>query len=619
MGCFECGRGKYISTEGATSETQCSLCPVGKSSPATDLPSTCESCPSGGYAPGKGYAMCAICPQNTISDETSTSCITQPGYYVDPDGEIVQAPDGVSKDVGGMQLMGLSLAPGYWRTNSNSTEILPCLNEDHCVGGSDPSSYCAEGYTGPLCAVCSSGYAAVGAGESLSCNQCSGSSTATVTIGISFIVLLLSAALVYKLSNRSNVVRGRLESIDSALTVASEKFEKVQPIIKIIFAYFQVVGGLGFLFGIKFPPIYSRVTSFVGGLFSLDFISFLPLGCMFPASFYNTLLAYTLFPLLLSIVLIAIYFVLHKRTDKRSVSLRNNIFEVFLAMTFILLPGVSVKIFSTFACHEFDDGTSYLKVDYGIDCNASSHTFYTLFAGIMILIYPIGVPFSYWFLLWRQRHLLNGGQRDKEVDMSEEKALEKALEEREANEKENTSLASLTFLYGSYEPKYWWFEVFETVRKLALTGFLVFLVPGTAAQVLFSMIMCIGAMRVYSGSKPFIDESIDRFSEVAQWQLFFTLLGALAMKVNLDNENLQDRGYFDIVLTCIQFIPVAIVTGFNVVMTRRAAKADDDEISPLGRRGEGRDNENPGYWSRRRNPGAEGQSEPQQGGDRTGG
>ncbi|GMI45787.1 hypothetical protein TrCOL_g9297 [Triparma columacea] len=94
LGCFDCGRGKFISTEGATSETQCSLCPIGKSSPAIGLPSSCESCPSGGYAPGEGYAMCAICPQNTVSDVTSTSCITQPGYYADLDGEIFQSPDG---------------------------------------------------------------------------------------------------------------------------------------------------------------------------------------------------------------------------------------------------------------------------------------------------------------------------------------------------------------------------------------------------------------------------------------------------------------------------------------------------------------------------------------------
>ena len=52
----------------------------------------------------------------------------------------------------------------------------------------------------------------------------------------------------------------------------------------------------------------------------------------------------------------------------------------------------------------------------------------------------------------------------------------------------------------------------ETVRKLALTGLLVVLVPGTAGQIAISMIISVLSMRVYSGCKPFIEESHDRVS-----------------------------------------------------------------------------------------------------------
>ena len=274
--------------------------------------------------------------------------------------------------------------------------------------------------------------------------------------------------------------------------------KQVQSVIKIVFSYFQVVGQLGFLFGIKFPPLYSRVTSFIGGIVSLDFISFLPLGCMAPADFYSSLLAYTALPLVLSACLIGYYVSLSKKTDEKSVSTRNKIFETFLAITFVLLPSVSIKVFSTFACHDFDDGSRYLIVDYSIDCNASTHSLYWLYSGLMVLLYPVGVPFMYWYLLWKRRHLLSCDHRMKEMEMSEDRALESALKEREANEEKHKTLKALSFLYGSYEPKYWWFEVFETLRKLVLTGFLVFVAPGTAAQVLFSLVMCIGAMRVYS-------------------------------------------------------------------------------------------------------------------------
>jgi hypothetical protein len=68
-----------------------------------------------------------------------------------------------------------------------------------------------------------------------------------------------------------------------------------------------------------------------------------------------------------------------------------------------------------------------------------------------------------------------------------------------------------------------------------------------------------------------VDENLDRFSEVAQWQLFFTLFAALAMKVNMDNENLQNRRYFDLILSAIQFVPVLIVTVTNFINARNLA------------------------------------------------
>ena len=98
--------------------------------------------------------------------------------------------------------------------------------------------------------------------------------------------------------------------------------------------------------------------------------------------------------------------------------------------------------------------------------------------------------------------------------------------------------------------------MFETIRKLCLTGFLVFLAPGIATQVLFSLIMCFFGMRVYSDQRPFTSPMMDKFNKAAQMQLYFTLLGALALNVNLDGENLQIKGYFDLLLICVQIVPI---------------------------------------------------------------
>ncbi|GMH72179.1 hypothetical protein TL16_g05850 [Triparma laevis f. inornata] len=105
----------------------------------------------------------------------------------------------------------------------------------------------------------------------------------------------------------------------------------------------------------------------------------------------------------------------------------------FLFMTFLVLPSVCTKIFSTFACRDFDgDYGSYLKVDYSIDCDLDDHKWYIMYAGgCCMVLFPIGVPLMYFF----------------------------------------------------------YFEILETGRKLVLTGGLIFLRPGTRMQVVFLVML----------------------------------------------------------------------------------------------------------------------------------
>ena len=132
---------------------------------------------------------------------------------------------------------------------------------------------------------------------------------------------------------------------------------------------------------------------------------------------------------------------------------------------------------------------------------------------------PIGVPLMYYFLLHRLKNLIDLGQKRPSFELGEEAGLQAALVERERQEEENEDLQGVSFLYGSFEPMFWWFEILDTIRKLVLTGGLIFLGPGTTEQIAISMIICLAALRIFSGFKPFIKESHDQFSEVAQWQV----------------------------------------------------------------------------------------------------
>jgi hypothetical protein len=129
-----------------------------------------------------------------------------------------------------------------------------------------------------------------------------------------------------------------------------------------------------------------------------------------------------------------------------------------------------------------------------------------------------------------------------------------ALRRRELDEEVHSKLGRMKFLYAAYEPSCWWFEIFETCRRLLLTGGQVLLQPGSPTQIVLNLVICIFSMRVYALYKPFVSGKSDKLAEVAQWELFFTILAALCIKVDIDDDDGYNRKAFDGFLVSLQFI-----------------------------------------------------------------
>ncbi len=85
----------------------------------------------------------------------------------------------------------------------------------------------------------------------------------------------------------------------------------------------------------------------------------------------------------------------------------------------------------------------------------------------------------------------------------------------------------LEFLFEHFEPRCYLFEVFECVRKLMLTGVLIFIYPGTPTQLFFGFVVALVSMKVYAFYQPWVLDNDDTLSEVAQWQIIFLLLCSL--------------------------------------------------------------------------------------------
>jgi hypothetical protein len=210
----------------------------------------------------------------------------------------------------------------------------------------------------------------------------------------------------------------------------------------------------------------------------------LPIGCMVRVTFYIKLLVTTLTPLVLVAILACTYAVscsknkvtevarasttnLYARNDRLQQIFAKHV-NALLVLTFLVYTTASVAVLQTFPCDSIaGTGKSYLRADYSLECGTTQHTIYRVYAALMILVYPLGIPALYAALLWRHRDAV--------------RATATATRPRIDRMNANSALMSSAFLWQPYTVRMYYWQVVECLRRLLLTGVLVFFMWSTTA------------------------------------------------------------------------------------------------------------------------------------------
>ena len=212
-------------------------------------------------------------------------------------------------------------------------------------------------------------------------------------------------------------------------------------------------------------------------------------------------------------------------------------FSIFLATSYLVFSSVSTTIFKTHGCRQFgDDPTFYLVDDQEINCDDPKHVLFKYYSYLMMLVYPFGITAMYAVLLTINRKKIK----------NENRAVD-------------PSLRKIAFLFEMYEPRMWWFEVFECMRRLLLTGMLVFVDPGSSNQIIVAMLISIVSIVVYSHLLPFINDDDDQLAVVSNWAVFFTLFGALIVRLRVNETEGYDNNVFGLLLIAINSAGLTLV------------------------------------------------------------
>ena len=264
------------------------------------------------------------------------------------------------------------------------------------------SGYCSEGYNGPFCDVCNQGYANNMERTCVPCEAGVGALMLPAAV-IATLLAFIGIAAAWN-ARKLQHIKDSLES-----QPVQNKLETARVKVRIILSFFQVLSSLGVVFDFPSLPIWDMIKSYFGML-SLDFISVMPLGCLGEVNYHDTLLFRTLFPLAVISFLQAINIVNRRRllgrarvSEEAVATAEAGLLNWFAGSTntisflllFLVYPSTSSAILRTFQCYPLDDGSSWLRADFSVDCNTASHTYMMLYAFVMILVYPLGTPLLY--------------------------------------------------------------------------------------------------------------------------------------------------------------------------------------------------------------------------------
>jgi len=235
----------------------------------------------------------------------------------------------------------------------------------------------------------------------------------------------------------------------------------------------------------------------------------------------------------------------------------------FFFLTYLILPSVTTSLFRMYICtnidpnHEYPDENSYyLDADVRIECYTTNWYRGVIYASIFILVYPIGIPMMYLYLLStckeelinRQnvgfvidRSIDNADDLDRSLGNDPEKMIFQELDEDDVVEKgqseSNNNLSShalcLNMFWESYKNEYWYWEVIECYRRIILTSLVSIISPGSSLQSLSAILFTLFFIRLYAYFLPYAIHSDNILAELGQGQVFVTFFIALIINSSL--------------------------------------------------------------------------------------
>jgi len=360
---------------------------------------------------------------------------------------------------------------GYWRSSTNSTDMIPCLREKAWVGEYHPENEypvrCTDGYAGILWTKC-----VIKDGQkyerlaNFECSRCPNLIYNSLRL-LGLIILVSTFFIIVIIVN----VRKKRESQQSIL-------------LRILTNYLQLLTA-ALNFNLKFPDAITKIfypAQRIGesseAFMSFDwFISGTDLRAFTPSNAIFKMLLTGLLPIFLMIVVVIVWLVISLIYRRLWRDIYRNIVISIICILFLLHPMLTKVGLEIFQWVQVDKNKFRVRIDIDIECFSAEHIKWSLMLGFpIIIIWSIGWPLLAFVILYRNRKKLREPKMQK----------------------------YLLILYQGLKDKAFYWELINTIRKVVMVAINVFM---STVPVIYAastaVIVLVGLIRLQIGLQPY--------------------------------------------------------------------------------------------------------------------